>query len=165
MGYDVQIHQLELNTVIDLQGETRAIADWVTGDLPPFPEQPNTSSTSGNLDLYWIAPERWLLRSSIENENHLLDMTNPSAAPVDISIVQVSDTLRFFKIVGPDAGEIISIACPLDHHLSVFPENGVSYTNIFGIKGLLIRIEDGFEIAVESSYADLIVDFLQRANA
>jgi len=165
MAYDVQIHALELNAVIDLQGEAQAIADWVKGDLPPFPEKPNTSSSSGNVDLYWIAPERWLLRSSIENEDQLLEMTKPISAPTNISIVQVSDTLRFFEIVGPDTGEIISIACPMDHHISVFPENGVSYTNIFGIKGLLVRIKDGFEIAVESSYADMIVDYLQRANA
>ena len=165
MGYDVQIHQLDLNAVFDLQGEAHAIKDWVNGELPPFPDKPNTSSANEHCELYWIAPERWLLRSGIENENRLLDMTNPSGAPVDISIVQVSDTLRFFEIVGPDAGEIISIACPLDHHISVFPENGVTYTNIFGIKGLLIRVEDGFEIAVESSFADMIVDYLQRANA
>ena len=53
----------------------------------------------------------------------------------------------------------------MDHHPSEFPQNGVSYTNIFGIKGLLIRIEAGFEIAVEASYVDMIEDFLTRANA
>jgi heterotetrameric sarcosine oxidase gamma subunit len=165
MGYDVQIHLLELNAVIDLQGEAQAIKDWVKQGLPIFPENPNTSRTSNNLKLYWVAPERWLLRSAIEHEDRLLDMTNPSAAPLEISIVQISDTLKFFEIIGPDAAEIISIASPIDHHISMFPENGVSYTNIFGIKGLLIRVDDGFEIAVESSYADLMEDFLQRANA
>ena len=165
MGYDVEIHRLELNAVIDLQGEEKAIEEWVKGELPPFPEIPNTASASDGLELYWIAPERWLLRSAIENEDHMLEMTQPNSAPVDISIVPVSDTFRFFEVIGPDAGEIISTACPLDHDISVFPANGVSYTNIFGIKGLLIRIEDGFEIAVESSFADMIEDYLTRTNA
>ena len=165
MGYDVHIHRLELNAVIDLQGEAQAIANWVKGELPPFPEKPNTATKRDGLSLYWIAPERSLLRASIENEDRLLEMTQPQSAPVDISIVLVSDTFRFFELVGPDADEIISTACPLDHHLSVFPQNGVSYTNIFGIKGLLIRIEGGFEIAVEASYADMIEDYLTRANA
>jgi heterotetrameric sarcosine oxidase gamma subunit len=164
MGYDIQIRKLELNAVIELQGEERSIADWVKGDLPVFPDKPNTSNSRGNLDLYWIAPERWLLRSDIENEDRILEMTNPGAAPVEISIVQISDTLKFFEIIGPEAGEIISIACPIDNHISAFPENGVSYTNIFGIKGILIRVKNGFEIAVESSFADLISDYLQRAN-
>ena len=165
MGYDVQIHRLELNVVIDLQGKKQAIKKWVKGGLPSFPETPNSASARDGLELYWIAPDRWLLRSAIENEDRMLEMTKPDSAPVGISIVQVSDAFRFFKIVGPDAGEIISTACPLDHHLSVFPANGVSYTNLFGIKGLLIRIEDGFEIAVEASYADMIEDYLTRANA
>lgn len=165
MGYDVQIHRLELNAVIDMQGKADAIAKWVKGDLPPFPEKPNTANESHGLSLYWIAPESWLLRSSIENEDRMLEMTQPGSAPVDISIVLISDTFRFFKILGPDAGEIISTACSMDHHPSEFPQNGVSYTNIFGIKGLLIRIEAGFEIAVEASYADMIEDFLTRANA
>jgi heterotetrameric sarcosine oxidase gamma subunit len=165
MGYDVQIRKLKLNAVIDLQGEASAIAKWVKGDLPAFPDKPNTLSRNSNLDLYWIAPERWLLRSDIENEDRLLEITKPNDAPVDISIVQISDTLKFFEIIGPEVDEIISIACPIDNHISAFPENGVSYTNVFGIKGLLVRVKDGFEIAVESSFADLIEDYLQRANA
>ena len=164
MGYDIQIQKLKLNAVIELQGEAPAIADWVKDDFPPFPDKPNTSSRDGNIELYWIAPERWLLRAEIENEERLLEITNPSAAPVNISIVQISDTLKFFRITGPDAGEIISTACPLAHHISEFPENAVSYTSIFGIKGLLIRVKDGFEIAVESSFADLIEDYLTRVN-
>ena len=165
MGYDVQIRQLETNAVIDLQGPAPAIKKWLKTGLPGFPELPNSASISDGLSLYWIAPERWLLRSVIDNEDRMLDMTRPASAPIDISVVLVSDTLRFFEIVGPDAGEIISTACSMDHHLSTFPQNGVSYTNIFGIKGLLIRIENGFEIAVESSYADMVEDYLARATS
>ena len=166
MAYDVRINRHEHNAVVDLQGPMQAIAKWVADDdLPTFPETPNTASESNGLSLYWIAPERWLLRSTLENEDRLLEMTRPGSAPVDVSIVQVSDTLRFFQILGPDAGEIISTACSMDHHISTFPQNGVSYTNLFGIKGLLIRIDGGFEIAVESSYADMIDDYLARANS
>jgi heterotetrameric sarcosine oxidase gamma subunit len=166
MGYDVKIQRLELNAIIDLQGDAKAIKNWIKdGDLPDFPDKPNTSSTNQNFKLYWVGLEHWLLRSEIELEDRLLEMTNSSAAPIEISLVQVSDAFKFFEVIGPDAAEIISIASPIDHHLSVFPDNGVSYTNIFGIKGLLIRVNNGFEIAVESSYADLMADFLQRANA
>jgi sarcosine oxidase subunit gamma len=162
MGYDVQIERLGPSAVIDLQGSGQALADWVKGALPPFPDEPNSASESDGLSLYWIAPERWLLRAAIEDEDRLLQMTQPAAAPAEISIVLVSDTLKFFRIAGADAGEIVSCACSMDHHASVFPRNGVSYTSLFGIKGLLIRIDDGFEIAVESSYADMIADYLAR---
>ena len=164
MGYDVQIQQPQLNAVLDLQGSAQAIANWVGNCLPPLPDQPNSASADDGLSLYWVAPERWLLRSGIENEERMLEITQAASAPADISVVLVSDSFRFFEIIGADAGEIVSTACSMDHHLSVFPANGVSYTNIFGIKGLLIRIEEGFEIAVESSFADMIADYLARAT-
>ena len=164
MGYDVQIHQPQLNAVLDLQGSIQAIGNWVKSGMPAFPETPNSATTADGLSLYWVAPERFLLRSSIDNEERMLDITQAAAAPTDISVVLVSDSFRFFRIIGADAGDIVSTACSMDHHLSVFPANGVSYTNIFGIKGLLIRIEEGFEIAVESSFADMIADYLARAT-
>jgi len=166
MGYDVKIQRLALNAMIDLQGDSEAIKSWIKDDdLPDFPDKPNTSSANKKFKLYWVGIEHWLIRSDIKLEDRLLEMTNPGASPTEISLVQVSDTFKFFEVSGPDAAQIISIASPIDHHLSAFPENGVSYTNIFGIKGLLIRVNNGFEIAVESSYADLMADFLQKANA
>ena len=95
----------------------------------------------------------------------LIEITRPDTAPLEISIVLVSDTLNFFHIEGPDAAQIVAIACPLDTHLSAFPSNGASYTEIFGIKGLLVRRSDGFDIAIESSFADMIADYLDRATA
>ena len=165
MSYDVQIKRGELEALVDLQGPPRAIHDWVESGFPDFPDAPNTASIRDELSLYWIAPERWLLRAPIEHEDQLLAITKPDTAPLDISIVLVSDTLKFFHLDGPDAAQIVSIACPLDTHSSVFPANGVTYTEIFGNKGLLARRGEGFDIAVESSFADMLEDYLQRANA
>ena len=164
MGYDVQIQRIGLNAVIELQGDADAIARHIKDGLPPFPETQNTFTELEDLTLCWIAPQRWLLRSSVDNEDRMLEMTKPSVAPADVSVVLVSDTLCFLKITGPESDEIISVACSMDHHPTVFPHNGVSFTNVFGVKGLLIRADDGFEIAVESSYADLIEDYLLRTN-
>lgn len=166
MGYDVNIKRLELSTVIDLKGEVSAIKKWVDEDiLPVFPEQANTATYHDGLALYWIGHEHWLLRSDIAREGELLNLMRLDTLPAELSIVLVSDTLQFFEVTGPDASEIISIASTMDHHPSVLPENGVSYTNIFGLKGLLLRCTDGFEIAIERSYGDMIEDCLSRATA
>ena len=162
MGYDVNITRLEVNAVIDMQGDPETVSAWCRNALPEFPSTPNTTSTRGALSLYWIAPDRWLLRADRNQEQELLAITRPESAPIDISMVQVSDTLQFFSITGREANDIISIACSIDHHHSAFPVNGVSYTDIFGVKGLLIRCEEGFEIAVERSFGDMIEDFLHR---
>jgi sarcosine oxidase subunit gamma len=164
MSYEVQIKRGELEALVDLQGSAAAISDWVETGFPEFPKVPNTATTSGELSLYWIAPERWLLRAPLAMEDRLIEMTRPDQAPLEISIVLVSDTLRFFHIEGLDAAQIVAIACPLDTHASIFPPNGVSYTEIFGVKGLLARRDTGFDIATESSFTDMIEDYLQRVT-
>lgn len=79
--------------------------------------------------------------------------------------MRVSDTLTFFDITGPDAGEIMSIACPLDLHHTVFGDLDVTFTEVFGLKALLLRAIGGFEFAVEQSFGDMIADYLARATA
>ena len=165
MAYDVIIERRGLQAVVDLQGEPAAIVDWVGAALPPLPEQPNTASEKNRLALYRVGRERWLLRADLDREDELLALTRPDAAPLDVSIVLVSDSLQFFTITGPDAGEIVAIGSPLDVHPSVFPANGATYTDLFGVRGLIVRRADGFEFAVERSFGDMIEDYLARANA
>lgn len=165
MSYAVQIRDTGLCALIDLQGGPEAIRNWLVTPFSGLPDRPNTAVTHQGLSLYWLAPERWLLRAPIDLEDRLLAIARPHLAPVDISVVVVSDTLWFFRLDGVDACQIVSIASPIDTHPSRFPENGVTYTDAFGIKALLVRTETGFEMAVESSYADMIADCLNRAIA
>lgn len=165
MSYDVRIERSGIHAVIDLQGDPTRIAEWAGDALPEFPLRPNTASCRGEICLFWIAAERWLLHATLDRESELLAIAPPQSAPVDVSAVLVSDTLAFFRIEGRDAQQIVAIASPLDTHASVFGDNAVSYTEAFGLKALLRRIPDGFEIAVESSFADMLGDYLARATA
>ena len=87
----------------------------------------------------------------------------PADAPANISIVKISDTLAFFEVVGVDADQIMAIACPMDLHPSVFGSNDVSYSEVFGLRALIMRRGDGFEFAVEQSFGTMIEDYLRRA--
>jgi sarcosine oxidase subunit gamma len=165
MSYDVRIERSGIRALIELQGEPARIAEWAGAALPEFPRRPNTASCRGDICLFWIAAERWLLHAALAREAELLALAPPQTAPLDISVVLVSDTLTFFNIEGQDAAQIVAIASPLDTHSSVFADNAVSYTEAFGLKALLRRIPGGFEIAVESSFADLLADYLARATA
>ena len=165
MSYEVNIERSGIRAAIDLQGDSARIAEWAGAALPGFPQQANSASCRDGIYLCWIAARRWLLLAPLERENELLQLAPPGNAPVDISAVLVSDSLAFFTITGRDAAQIIAIASPLDTHDSVFAENAVTYTEAFGLKALLRRIPDGFELAVESSFADLLDDYLARATA
>lgn len=167
--YNVTLERQKLCTVVELQGPMQEVAD-LPGLLPPeFPSTPNTYEKSPDSDktLYWIGPQRWLLRAALNQEAELKRLLAEQQLPDAVSAVLVSDSLSFFKITGIDASAVISIASPLDVHSSVFPDNGASYTEAFGLKALVIRCDTGtskgFEVVVERSYTDMLYDYFQRA--
>ena len=165
MSYDVKINRQGPSALFDLKGERAAVAQWASAGLPAFPAEANRMTTAGDVSLYHIGRNHWLLRADIDREDNLLSALDPGAAPADVSIVQVSDTLTFFDVTGPDAYQIMAIACPLDLHPSVFDETSVTFTEAFGLKALVRRVDDGFEFAVERSFGDMVADYLTRACA
>ena len=165
MKYDVTAKQLELSTLLDFKADVVHLLEWLPDDVINFPEKPNTYTLIEGRELYWIGPDHWLLRASIDQENKLIDKLSLHCAPENISAVIVSDALTFFSLTGPEAEQIVSILSPLDIHPSIFTDNGVSYTEAFGLKALLIRRQDGFEFAVDRSYTDMFKDVLTRAGA
>ena len=164
MPYDVQIDRLPIFALFDLKGSAETLAEW-GGVLPPFPATPNSRSRAKDLELCHTGPERWLLRADTESEAEITDELRPEAAPPEISIVRVSDTQTFFRITGPDADQVMSIGCPLDLHPDSFGPDAVTYSDFFGVKALVLRYENGFDVAVEQSFGDMISDYLSRATA
>jgi len=165
MHYQVTLERQKLCTVVELQGPLQEVSN-LPGLLPlKFPSIPNTYEKSPDSDrtLCWIGPQRWLLRAELDQEADLKRILNERELPDTVSAVLVSDSLSFFKITGVDASAVISIASPMDVHPSVFPYNGASYTEAFGLKALVIRCDEEFEVAVERSYADMLHDYFQRA--
>lgn len=165
MKYDVTAIQLEPSTIIDLKADTKDLLDWLPDDYLPLPDKPNTAASSEHGELYWVGPDHWLLRSREPEQPELVPLLNMDCVPDSISAVVISDSLTFFSLTGPQADQIISIICPLDLDPRVFPHNAVTYSEAFGLKALLIRRTDGFELAVDYSYQDMMRDVLTRAGA
>ena len=151
MAYNVQISGLALTAMFDLKGPQTSVGRWLTAKDPAFPEVPNTASAANELELYWIGKDHWILRAPLEREADIL--SRPVAG--DISVVLISDTLSFFRVAGPDAADILAIASPLDTRLNAFPGTGVTFTEAFGLKALVIRRPVGFDLTVERSFADV----------
>lgn len=162
MAYDAHIERLGHFAVIDLKGKGKALADWKGAHLPAFPDRPNTASSADGLDLCWIGIDHWLLRGPLDREDSLQQTIDPASAPPDISAILVSDTLAFFSIAGPDAEQILAIVSPLDAGAQSFPQNGVTYSEAFGLKALIMRRPEGFELAVERSYGDMTQNAFAR---
>ena len=165
MSYDVTFQRCGPDALFDLKGDAGAVQGWAGDALPALPERPNHRTRKEDRDLYYIGRDHWLMRAPLDQEEALEARLKPTDCPADISIVRVSDTTTFFRVTGPDAGQIMSIACPLDLHDSVFGPDGVTYTEVFGLKAMVMRYEDGFEFAVEQSFGDMVDDYLARATA
>lgn len=162
MIHDVTISRQPLSALFDLKGTPEALRAHAGDALPGFPARPNTRESGDAAELCHLGPGRWLLRAPIDREPALEAALRPAAAPPDVSIVRVSDTLTFFTVTGPDAAQVMAVATPLDLHPAAFTDRDISYTEAFGLKALVARCDGGFELAVEQSYGDMVETFLAR---
>lgn len=154
MAYDVTIARLPLRTLFEIRGTAERVASWCGDAIPPLPHQPNRATAAGGRRLIHTGRDRWLLMAPIAEESVVAGALRPGDAPGDLSLVLVSDTLTFFSVTGPEAGEVMAVATPLDLHPQIFPADGAGWTEAFGAKALLRRTEGGFEVAVDRSYTD-----------
>jgi len=162
MKYQVSINASVLQAMLDLKGDQPCLQNWLRSwpelaDLV-FPDVKNTAGKCNDTATYWIGQSHWLVRAPLEREAALASIARAAETLTDVSAIVVSDAMAFYRIQGPDADQIISIASPLDIHDSVFPFNGVTYTEFFGLKALIIRCNDGFEIGTDRSYFDMMGD-------
>lgn len=124
--------------------------------LPPWPGRPNSRTTTGDRNLLWLGPDRWLLLAPLAEEEAL-----HAALPAD-GVTLWSDSLAFFTLTGPGADAAMAIACPLDLHPRAFAADGASWTDAFGTRALVLRDGAGWLLAVEPSYADYITAHLRQ---
>ena len=57
----------------------------------------------------------------------------------------------------------MAIASSLDFYETKFRENSVTFSEVFGIKALIKRVENGFEFGADQSYGDMVEDYLHKS--
>ena len=160
MGYQATIKKLGLSAIFDIKGDASAASKRISHLGLVLPSEVNTATEKDGQYLCWVGENHWLLLAPAEKENQLLDTLAPHDPAMDCRIFLVSDAYTFFTVTGNQANEILAIASPLDIRLINFPENAATYSELFGIRGLIMRQQKGYLIAVERSYADMIaIDF------
>lgn len=161
MIYHCHIERAGLQALIDLKGEPGDVCARLQSlslEDPP----PRQAASAADLRVCRVAPWHWLLRAPLDQEDSLLERLIDPALPPDTLIVPVSDVYAWFTVHGPEARELLSVGCPLDLDASAFAANGATFTELFSLKALLWRDADGFELAVERSYAPLVTDWFER---
>lgn len=163
MTYDASVTPLALAALLDLKGKP----DDFTGALSSldlaFPREANRATRAGECELFWIGPDHWLLRAPLAQETELQDLFEGSVSAEHASVVLVSDTLAGFCLKGADVRQILAIASPLDTESAAFPDDGVTYTEAFGLKALLVRRSYGFDLFADRSFGPMLDDYFARA--
>jgi len=162
MIYQVSIEVSPQQAMLDLKGDIQFLKSWAAMGNLEFPTLPNSAITCADTSIYWIGREHWLVRAPLDAEERLYSISEAAGMIDEISAIVISDVLSFYSVQGADSDQLISIASPLDVHKSVFPANGVTYTEFFGIKALVVRTDGGFEVGVDRSYFDMMGDCFGR---
>ena len=164
MGYQATIKKLGLSTIFDIKGDASAASKRISHLGLVLPSEVNTATEKDGQYLCWVGENHWLLLAPAEKENQLLDTLAPHDPAMDCRIVLVSDAYTFFTVTGNQADEILAIASPLDIRLINFPENAATYSEFFGVRGLIMRRQNGYLIAVERSYTEMIAIYFEKVS-
>ena len=118
---------------------------------------PNRRATSGETDLIWQEPGRWLLRapsSFATKAIAALGALGALGAHDDLLISDFSHGLVLFEVSGPRCRDMLAKCIPLDLDPRVFGLDHTAATRAHHIDvWLWRRAENVYEIACELSYA------------
>ena len=162
MAYQATIKKHGLLAIFDIKGDASAVAKRLSQLGFSLPENKNMAIEKDGQHLCWIGETHWLLLAPAEKEAQLLDSLVPHDPALDCRVVLVSDAYSFFSVRGNQADDILAIASPLDIRRINFPDNAASYTELFGIRALVLRRQNGYSIAVERSYADMVSVYFDK---
>ncbi len=163
MAYQATTRTLPQCAVIDLKGHATDIEPRLQAlGLPAAVA--GRAVRGGTIELLKAGPEHWLLLAPLDQEDRLLHALQVNALAADSLVLGVSDLYQFFAIEGGDARQLVAVASPLDADPVAFPDDGATFTEAFGLKALLLRRPNGFDLAIERSHAPMLADYFSRIN-
>jgi sarcosine oxidase, subunit gamma len=146
----LQLAQKSLKTVAKLRIAGR-----------PMPERPN--SWSGEDPLFArIAPDTWLLLSSIHDGATLADAARTGCAKRSFAVTDVSDANVTIVVEGPRAAELLVRGCGLD--IATLADDACTRTRFAQVPLVLRRAgPDRYELLADRAIARYLFDWLQDA--
>jgi len=171
--------------VIRCDIEDAAVSEFLQQHELVLPVEANTCATSAKGELFWLGPDEWLLRSSLDPGStqwgDIVSALQGEASPGSdrhLAIVDVSDYYTVLQLDGPHAGAMLARSCPLDlHTLTSSAVKRCAQTRMGNAAVMLdVRLQSpqsstntgdhrdaGWNLQVRWSYADYLWKLLQRS--
>ena len=138
----LQMTELVGQGLVRLQGPgtDKAFNNSVTEAISvSLPQAPCTSTGSDELSCLWLNPKEWLLITSEDEENNLVEQLEGCTADYNALVTLNTDSRCGIRIKGEMAEQLLSKGCTLDFHLSGFPVGKCTITRFNSLPVILLR--------------------------
>jgi sarcosine oxidase, subunit gamma len=164
-GVDLAVELEPLVPAVDLRvdpaavGDPAALRDAVGGALPT---RPNTWTVLADGRAVWLGPDEWLLTGD-RPAGAWEEALRAVVGPLGGAAVDVSDQRTGLLLRGTGARELLAAGCALDLRPASFPPGSAAQT-LLGQSGVLLTAhDDGVRLAVRTSFAGYLADWLLDA--
>jgi sarcosine oxidase subunit gamma len=131
----------------------------------PAPQTMNTWSGDDPV-ICRIAPDTWLLLSSLHQAADLLDAVRRACARKSSAITDLSDAYVTIALDGPRAVDVLARGCGIDFAPTVFALDACARTRLAQLPVVVRRqTHERFECVVDRSAAQYLFDWMQDAAA
>ena len=166
-GASLSIREIAGRGMIDLRGlgtdkkfmaAAKAVLDV---DLP---KQPRTAATWGDIRVFWLSPDQWLITCPRARAQELTDALTKELEGIHSLAVNVSDMRAIIRLEGEGVREVVMKGTSIDLTHGDYPPGTVRRMRFAEIAALLHIVEDSvIDIYVFRSYAQYTWDFLRKA--
>jgi sarcosine oxidase, subunit gamma len=129
-----------------------------------LPKQPRTSASWGDIRVFWLSPDQWLITCPRARAQELTDALTAELAGVHSLAVNVSDMRAIIRLEGEGVREVVMKGTSIDLTHGDYPAGAVRRMRFAEIAALLHVVEENIiDIYVFRSYAQYTWDFLRKA--
>ena len=152
MKWNVRVGYCDDVAVFDLRGSAGDMRTVLVNCGFEMPGDPFTMSKSDRARVFRTGRRQCILFAELDHESDLDRILQHQCEGIFVQATCVSDFYRGIHVAGHDADEVLAQMTPLNLH--ELGEGCASFTEIFGLKGLIIRqAVDRYEIFFDRSYA------------
>ena len=129
-----------------------------------LPKQPRTTATWGDIRVFWLSPDQWLITCPRAKAQELADQLSQDLVGIHSLAVNVSDMRAIIRLEGEGVREVVMKGAAIDLTHGDYPPGTVRRMRFAEIAALLHIVEDNvIDIYVFRSFAQYTWDFLRKA--
>jgi heterotetrameric sarcosine oxidase gamma subunit len=164
MRYDVAIDTLAPRSSAIARGDPSVAAQVFASAGLAAPDAPNRCTRSGDREVMWIGPRRWLVFAPASAEQSLAALVERAADEPLLAAALVSDMHAGVAIGRRGWRDVVAQGTPLD--LDTLADDAATMTEMFGVAALLRRgaaRAGGVELWLDRSLTRYLIDCLDAA--